>query len=78
MSHSSSTLLGSKLMVDFSVSGIMVHFALFFRGRIVSHVTKHLTSLWSGALLYAKLSLSWELVPAPTVSHVWVNPPSQD
>ncbi|MBS7632515.1 hypothetical protein KEJ15_02680 [Candidatus Bathyarchaeota archaeon] len=42
----------------------------------VSHVTYHLTSLWSVALLSVKLSRRGIFVPAPAVSHVWVNPPS--
>ncbi|MEM4244120.1 MAG: hypothetical protein QXP44_04910, partial [Candidatus Bathyarchaeia archaeon] len=48
-----------------------------FSRAVVSHVTYHLTSQWSGALLSAKLSRRGMFVPAPTVSHVWVNPPSQ-
>ena len=48
-----------------------------FADAFVSHVTYHLASLGSVALLWVKLSRLGIIAPAPTVSHAWVNPPSQ-
>jgi hypothetical protein len=49
----------------------------FFAGGFVSHAADRLTSLVERTLLLVKFSPGWDFVPAPTVSHVWVNPSSR-